>query len=88
MAWARDNDHVVFTNDLDFTTLMVASGATGPSVIQLRPQNLMPEAVGDVVVGVLIEHQAILEQGAFVTVDEIKARVRILPLRKRRSAAE
>jgi predicted nuclease of predicted toxin-antitoxin system len=84
MAWAREHDHVVFTNDLDFTTLLAATGDTGPSVLQLRTQNVMPEACGEMVVRVLIEQQMIFEQGAFVTIDEVKARVRILPLRQKR----
>ena len=33
MSWARSNDYVVFTHDLDFGTLLALTRATGPSVI-------------------------------------------------------
>lgn len=88
MAWAIEHDHVVLANDLDFTALLASSGAAGPSVIQLRAQNLLPEAVGKIVVHVLNEHEVAFEQGAFVTVDEAKARVRILPLLRKRATEE
>ncbi len=31
MAWARLNDHVVLTHDLDFGTMLALSGESGPS---------------------------------------------------------
>jgi predicted nuclease of predicted toxin-antitoxin system len=35
-AWARDNDCVVFTHDLDFGMLLAHSKDSRPSVIQVR----------------------------------------------------
>ena len=43
MAWARENAHVVFTHDLDFGTLLALTRATGPSVIQVRTHDVLPE---------------------------------------------
>ncbi len=43
MRWAAANSHVAFTHDLDFGTLLAVTGATGPSVIQVRAQNVMPD---------------------------------------------
>ena len=31
MAWAREHGFVVFTHDLDFSALLAATGAGGPS---------------------------------------------------------
>jgi hypothetical protein len=49
--------------------------------VQVRVQNLLPEAIGGVVARVLREHAAALEAGALVTVDQLAARVRVLPIR-------
>jgi predicted nuclease of predicted toxin-antitoxin system len=81
MAWARLNACVVFTNDLDFSALRALARATGPSVLQLRTQDLMPAAVGDLVVKVLTDHSSLLAEVAILTVDERGARVRVLPLK-------
>ncbi len=79
MKWARENDYVVFTHDLDFGVLLALTRAENPSVIQVRTQDVLPEALGDRLVKVLKEQQSVLEKGALLTVDEGKSRVRILP---------
>src|SRR5579864_2227086 len=80
MRYARTNRYVVFTHDLDFGTLLALTRASGPSVLQVRTQNVLPEAIGDLVIGVFNEHRELLERGALVTVDQRQARVRILPI--------
>jgi predicted nuclease of predicted toxin-antitoxin system len=78
--WARRNGHVLFTHDLDFGTLLALTRAVGPSVVQLRTQDVLPGKAGRVLVSVLKEHEKVLESGAIVVVEEHRARVRILPL--------
>jgi predicted nuclease of predicted toxin-antitoxin system len=81
MAWARANRHAVFTHDLDFTTALALTHAHGPSLIQIRGQQVLPEQeVGGAVTAAIRRYEAELEQGALVTVDVARARVRILPL--------
>jgi predicted nuclease of predicted toxin-antitoxin system len=80
MAWALANGHLVFTHDLDFGTTLALTHATGPSVLQVRGQNVLPEHMVPVVVAALRQHEAALEAGALVVVDEKKSRVRVLPL--------
>jgi predicted nuclease of predicted toxin-antitoxin system len=80
MAWALANGHLVFTHDLDFGTTLALTHATGPSVLQVRGQNVLHEHMGPVVVAALRQHEAALEAGALVVVDEKKSRVRVLPL--------
>ena len=46
MDWARANGYVVFTHDLDFGTLLATTRVQGPSVIQVRTQDIMPSSVG------------------------------------------
>jgi predicted nuclease of predicted toxin-antitoxin system len=80
MEYARTNGFVVFTHDLDFGTLLAFTHANGPSVIQIRTQDIMPSALAGKLVPILREQQAALESGALVTIDEAKARVRVLPI--------
>ena len=82
MKWADDHGCAVFTHDLDFTTLLAITGADGSSVIQLRSQDVLPDAVGAQVVSVLRAHASALQGGAIVTVDLISSRVRLLPIRR------
>ncbi len=81
MSWARENGYVVFTHDLDFGVLLALTQAESPSVIQVRTQDVFPEVLSKRLVKVLLEHQTTLEQGALLTVDESKARVRVLPFK-------
>ena len=82
MQWAASVDRVVFTNDLDFGTLLATAGASGPSVVQVRALDLVPSAIGDDVLRLLQDHAASLAAGAIVTLDESRTRVRILPIRR------
>ncbi len=80
MEWANRHDYVVFTHDLDFGTLLAATQAERPSVIQIRVQDVMPNNLGNRMVKLLREFEPMLEAGALIIVDEIRARVRILPI--------
>lgn len=80
MEWARANDCVVFTNDLDFSALLAMTRATGPSVLQVRLQDLLPAAVGPLVVHIIRTYEENLRAGAIVTLAQNATRVRILPL--------
>ncbi len=42
MTWAREHGYVVVTHDLDFAALLAATRAVGPSVIQMRAQDVLP----------------------------------------------
>jgi predicted nuclease of predicted toxin-antitoxin system len=80
MAWARDNGRVVVTHDLDFGALLAATQADGPSVVQIRAQDALPDALAQLLVAALHQHETDLDTGALVVVDQAKARVRLLPL--------
>ena len=80
MAWAKAAQHVVFTHDLDFGAILAATRAEGPSVFQVRTQDVTPAHLEPLVVAALRSHEAALQDGALVTVDETRSRVRILPI--------
>jgi predicted nuclease of predicted toxin-antitoxin system len=79
MTWAIANQHIVFTHDLDFGTLLALTHATGPSVLQVRTQDVLPDHLGPLIHTTLKQHEADLVAGALVVVDEAKSRVRVLP---------
>lgn len=80
MDWAVANGYVVFTHDLDFGTTLALTHEAGPSVLQTRARDVLPDRLGRTVIATLREHEADLERGALVVVDEGKSRVRILPI--------
>ena len=83
MAWALAHRYAVFTHDLDFGTMLALSGADGPSVLQVRCLNVLPEAIGSLLLNLLGTYSDELDQGALIVADERRQRVRILPLEPR-----
>ncbi len=81
MEVARESGYLVFTRDLDLGNILAATNARAPSVIQVRTQNLLPEAMGEIVLLVLRTQSEQLSRGALITVEPSKFRVRVLPLR-------
>ena len=80
LEWARSNGYIVFTHDLDFGAILAATQASGPSVLQIRAEKVLPEDAGDTVIATVHRFQDELEQGALISVDPERARARILPL--------
>ena len=70
MAWAKQKGCVVFTHDLDFGTMLALTQAEGPSVIQVRTQDVTPSAIGKLAVNALRQFQSQLEKGALIVLDE------------------
>jgi predicted nuclease of predicted toxin-antitoxin system len=81
MDWALANAHVVFTHDLDFGAVLALTHDTGPSVVQIRGLNVLPNHMGNILIAALRQHEADLATGAIAVVEESKCRVRILPIR-------
>ena len=80
MAFARDQGYVVLTHDLDFSAILAATGGRRPSVIQLRGGNMNPDAVAGPVIAAMRQQAAELAQGALLTIDSRRLRLRLLPL--------
>lgn len=70
LAWAHSHDHVLLTNDLDFGTILAASRASSPSVLQLRAQDVSPAHLSAVLVAALRRDADHLPRGALISVDE------------------
>ncbi|MCL1962065.1 MAG: hypothetical protein FWG56_09910 [Desulfovibrionaceae bacterium] len=86
MAFARTHDCVVLTHDLDFSAILAATHGEKPSVVQIRADDVSPEAIGTMVTDALSVAGDALQQGALVTIDTSRTRLRLLPLVIRRTA--
>jgi len=84
--WASAQGRVVFTADLDFGSYLAASGASGPSVVQLRSPDLRASVIGDSVARAVAAAASDLQAGAFMTFDGRHTRLRTLPFRPSRQA--
>jgi predicted nuclease of predicted toxin-antitoxin system len=80
MKWAADNEHIVFTADLDFGAILAATQRTKPSVVQVRGELLSPRIIGPAVLKAIRQARKELIEGALVSVDTARSRIRILPL--------
>jgi predicted nuclease of predicted toxin-antitoxin system len=83
MAYAKSNDYVVLTHDLDFSAILAATQGEKPSVVQIRSEQLNPEAIGSQIVLALRRLATELAEGALVTVDAERTGIRILRLGSR-----
>ena len=80
LAWAIENDCIIFTHDLDFGALLAANKSICPSVIQIRTQDVTPAFLLKTIIQTIAQFKDYLEKGALITLDEKKSRVRILPI--------
>ena len=80
MDWAAARQYVVFTHDLDFGAMLALTHDTGPSVLQVRAGNVLPDYLESAVIAALTQHEADLASGALVVVDTDRSRVRVLPI--------
>jgi predicted nuclease of predicted toxin-antitoxin system len=81
MEWAKQNNSVVLTQDLDFTQLLFQTQNALPSVIQLRLDDVRSQSIGEDVLLILDQHKDDLKRGALITVKGHKMRLRLLPLK-------
>lgn len=64
MDWAEANGYTVFTHDLDFGTILALTHKSGPSVLQVRGQDVLPHHMGNLVIAAIRQHETDLENGA------------------------
>jgi predicted nuclease of predicted toxin-antitoxin system len=83
MAFAKASDYVVLTHDLDFGAILAATHGEKPSVVQIRAEDVSPDAIGKQIIAALRQMSVELEHGALLTVDPDRTRLRVLPLQAR-----
>lgn len=79
MRYAAVHGFIVLTHDLDFGTILAATSDRKPSVVQVRADNVTPEALGDLVIAALRRTEPELTDGALLTVEPSRSRLRLLP---------
>jgi len=79
--YAKDGSYAVLTHDLDFGAILAATGGNAPSVIQVRTQDVFPEAIGALVIAAVRQFKSEIKKGVLISVDENRSRARLLPLR-------
>jgi len=81
-SWARNNNHIIFTHDLDFGTILSNTQNNSPSVIQIRTQKINPEEIGKTILLALFTYEKQFYDGAIAVINDKKTRIKILPLNK------
>ena len=80
MEYARKNDYVVLTYDLDFSAILSATHDSKPSIAQVRASVRNAESTVDLIRFALMKYETELEKGAILSIDLKKSRLRLLPL--------
>ena len=81
LTWANQHEMVLITNDLDFSAILAAGAVHGPSVVQLRTQDLLSEGAARIVARAFEAHREDIGRGALLSIDEGGTRVRMLSLK-------
>lgn len=77
---ARTEDRVVLTHDLDFGRIIALSGASLPSVVTFRLENMRAANVNRFLTIVIDLYGQQLESGVLISVNEEAIRARSLPV--------
>ena len=85
LAWASEQGRVLVTHDLDFGAVLADTEASGPSVIQIRVQDLLAPETAETIASAIDVASPAIQRGAIVTIHEDRSRIRILPLQRRSS---
>lgn len=80
MAYARDQNLIVLTCDLDFSAILSATREIKPSIVQIRASIRHANKVADLITAAVSQYADELKKGAVLSIDEKKARLRLLPL--------
>ena len=87
-ARAQADGYVILTRDLDFGLILGFTGASKPSVVQIRAKAAHPKIIGAVVVRALRQSERDLQEGALLTIEPNRARLRLLPFQWQPDADE
>ncbi|MCW7074785.1 MAG: DUF5615 family PIN-like protein [Candidatus Methanospirare jalkutatii] len=80
LAYAKKNDMVVITADLDFGDILANTGHKKPSVIIFRLKNPSPEHVNSLLLSAIPHIKDSLDKGSIIVIDDYRIRIRELPV--------
>ncbi len=81
LEFARVENRIVLTQDLDFSMLVALSNYEQPNLITLRLSSAKPDVVTQKLLEVLPNLNQDLIEGSAITIDDNSIRVRKLPIR-------
>ncbi len=81
LEFARTENWVVLTQDLDFSMLVALSKYSQPSLITLRLSSAKPDIVTQKLLDVLPQIEEALQEGSAITIQDESIRIRKLPVR-------
>jgi predicted nuclease of predicted toxin-antitoxin system len=81
LEFARTENWVVLTQDLDFSMLVALSRYSQPSLITLRLSSAKPDIVTQKLLEVLPQIEEALQEGSAITIQDESIRIRKLPVR-------
>ncbi|MFN9649537.1 MAG: DUF5615 family PIN-like protein [Pseudanabaena sp.] len=81
LEFARTENWVVLTQDLDFSMLVALSRYSQPSLITLRLSSAKPDIVTQKLLEVLPQIEVALQEGSAITIQDESIRIRKLPVR-------
>jgi predicted nuclease of predicted toxin-antitoxin system len=81
LEFARTENWVVLTQDLDFSMLVALSRYSQPSLITLRLSSAKPDIVTQKLLDVLPQIEVALQEGSAITIQDDSIRIRKLPVR-------
>jgi len=80
MEYARENDFVVLTCDLDFGAILSTTQERKPSVALVRASVIHADRAVDLIQTALLQYADDLNKGAILSIEMKSARIRLLPL--------
>jgi len=80
LAYAKKNDMVVITADLDFGNILAYTGYKKPSVIIFRLKDPSPNHVNSLLLYALPNIKDSLDRGSIVVIGDYRIRIRELPV--------
>ena len=81
LEFARQENRVIVTQDLDFSMLLALGGYNKPSLITLRLSLTDPNIVTQKLIDTIPQVEQILTEGGAVTIEDASVRTRRLPMR-------
>jgi predicted nuclease of predicted toxin-antitoxin system len=81
LEFARTENWVVLTQDLDFSMLVALSRYSQPSLITLRLSSAKPDTVTQKLLDVLPQIEEALQEGSAITIQDESIRIRKLPVK-------
>lgn len=80
VAYAKENEYIILTYDLDFSTILSITHDLKPSIIQIRTSVRDAQIAVDLIASALTMYESEMKKGSIMSINIKKARLRLLPL--------